>query len=78
MGDRANDDAVLHVCLTRPMWLESRRRPRERQLKVKILCVHQQNGVCPCADDFAMQVEVPTLSEHRGWSWQIEPQEGAG
>jgi protein arginine N-methyltransferase 1 len=27
---------------------------------------------------FAMQVEVPDLSGHRGWSWQIGPQEGAG
>jgi hypothetical protein len=29
-------------------------------------------------ETFAMQVEVPDLSEHRGWSWQIEPQQGAG
>jgi hypothetical protein len=35
-------------------------------------------GIYDAGETFAMQVEVPDLSEHRGWSWQIEPQEGAG
>ena len=29
-------------------------------------------------DIFEMEVEVPDLADHRGWSWQIDVQKSAG